>query len=278
MRHARAVVGDVDLDLVADPPDADAHALGRRRVLRLVLEQLLEDLAEARLVADRDHAASRGRSQRIGRGRSSSRSVSTVSSTAATASNGARDSPVRPSPRTDARIESTRRSSRAELVRRGRAATRRGRRSRRRPGVAGRRLGQQVDVDAHDRQRRPQLVGHDAQQLGPGRRRARSARPAAPRPRRSAGPSRRSRPAAPRSSRGTRSRPARTGAVSRVWTLRTPTTSSCHTSGTDSIPASASMSKPRTHAKRSSTVTSSTAIGARDCGHPAGDALAPGRG
>ena len=54
-RHARAVVGDVDLDLVADPPDADAHALGGRRVLRFVLEQLLEDLAEARRVADRGH-------------------------------------------------------------------------------------------------------------------------------------------------------------------------------------------------------------------------------
>ena len=60
MRDARAVVGDVDLDLVADPPDADAHAVGRRGVLRLVLEQLLEDLAEARLVADRDHAARPG--------------------------------------------------------------------------------------------------------------------------------------------------------------------------------------------------------------------------
>ena len=53
-RDARAVVGDVDLDLVAHPPDADAHAFGARGVLRFVLEQLLEDLAEPRLVADRD--------------------------------------------------------------------------------------------------------------------------------------------------------------------------------------------------------------------------------
>ena len=58
-RDAGAVVCDVDLDLVADPPDADAHALGRRRVLRFVLEELLEDLPEACLVADRGHRPGR---------------------------------------------------------------------------------------------------------------------------------------------------------------------------------------------------------------------------
>ena len=58
-RDARAVVGDVDLDLVAEPPDADADARPDRRVLRLVLEELLEDLPEARLVADRDDRAVR---------------------------------------------------------------------------------------------------------------------------------------------------------------------------------------------------------------------------
>ena len=40
-------------------------------------------------------------------------------------------------------------------------------------------------------------------------------------------------------------------------------TRSCQTSGTDSIAASPSMSKPRTHENRGSTVTSSTAIGSR---------------
>ena len=49
------VVGDIDLDLVADPPDADADALVGRGVLGLVLEKLLEDLAEAGVVADRGH-------------------------------------------------------------------------------------------------------------------------------------------------------------------------------------------------------------------------------
>ena len=56
-----------------------------------------------------------------------------------------------------------------ELVQRGRPPRRRRRPRRRAPDVAGRRLGQEVDVHPHDRQRRPQLVGHDAQQLGPGR-------------------------------------------------------------------------------------------------------------
>ena len=37
------------------------------------------------------------------------------------------------------------------------------------------------------------------------------------------------------------------------------------------------MSKPRTHEKRGSTVTSSTAIGVRDAATPPGDALAPGK-
>ena len=43
-RDARPVVGDVGADRVALPPHADAHAVADRDVLRLVLEQLLEDL------------------------------------------------------------------------------------------------------------------------------------------------------------------------------------------------------------------------------------------
>ena len=109
-----------------------------------------------------------GRPQRMGRGRRSRRSVSTVSSTAWTASNGARDSPVRPSPRTDARIESTSRSRRRAVRSRRRATgLARRRRRRRRPTAAA--SPEQVDVDAHDRQRRPELVGHDAHELGPRR-------------------------------------------------------------------------------------------------------------
>ena len=82
-------------------------------------------------------------------------------------SNGSRARPVRPSPRTEARIESTSRSSRelvdGVLLPAARVAARRA------LGHAGRRgFGQQLDVHPNDRKRRPQLVGHDAQQLGPG--------------------------------------------------------------------------------------------------------------
>src|SRR5262249_34258375 len=56
---ARPVVRDVDLDVVADAPDADAPALGRGCVFRFVLEQLLEDLAEPALVADRNERSRR---------------------------------------------------------------------------------------------------------------------------------------------------------------------------------------------------------------------------
>ena len=94
------------------------------------------------------------------------RSVSTVSSTAATTSNGARDSPVRPSPRTEARIESTRPVEPRQLVDR-RVAPGLGRRRSAASAVPGG-LAEQVDVDPDDRQRRPQFVGDDAQQLGAG--------------------------------------------------------------------------------------------------------------
>ena len=91
-----------------------------------------------------------------------------MSSTARTASNGARDSPVRPSPRTEARIEIDLPIEPAELVRRG-VAPFRGLPVRCvAPDPGAGRVCEQVHVDAHDRQRRPELVGDDAQELGPG--------------------------------------------------------------------------------------------------------------
>ena len=112
-RDARPVVGDVDLDLVADA--ARRRCSRPRRTAR---------------TSTRSRAAARapGGSAPRRRSRSSARPAAPSGSGAAgagagasrrsrrppsTASNGARDSPVSPSPRTDARIESTRRSSRA---------------------------------------------------------------------------------------------------------------------------------------------------------------------
>ena len=111
----------------------------------------------------------------MGWGRSRRRSVSTVSSTAATASNGARDRPVSPSPRTEARIEIDETVEAGELILGGEPPLLGGQvRSGHRPvglatGARAGRLGQQVDVHADHRQRRPQLVGHHAQELGPRR-------------------------------------------------------------------------------------------------------------
>ena len=85
--HAGPVVRDVDLDLVADPPHADGHGLLGRRVLGLVIEQMLEHLAEPRLVAAGDQRV-RGGVQRTARVRSSSARVPTVLSMANTTSNG----------------------------------------------------------------------------------------------------------------------------------------------------------------------------------------------
>ena len=76
--------------------------------------------------------------------------------------------------RTEARIESTSRSSRstwssAPRCQPARAARRSG--SRDSPSVERRLLGQQVGVGADDRERRPQLVGHEGDELDRGPRR-----------------------------------------------------------------------------------------------------------
>ena len=89
------------------------------------------------------------------------------------------------------------------------------------PRPAGRRRRGRPTAASAGRGSRPR-----AARRGPHR--ARSAGPAAPRPRRSAGPSRRCRRAAPRSCAGTRSPRRRRRRGSRVWTLSTPTTWSCH--------------------------------------------------
>ena len=273
-RDARAVVGDVDLDLVADPPDADAHALGRRRVLRFVLEQLLEDLAEPRLVADRDQRPGRAlpadgarpqqEAQRLDRlvdrlDGVERRPRQPGQALAADRGEDRIDEPVEPAELLDGGV--------VPVVGSAASAAPAGRR--RPPRPAGRRRPARPTAASAAR-------GSRRSGARPAPRRARSARPAGPRPRPSAGPSRRSRPAAPRSSGGRRSRPSSNRRASRVWTLSTPTTPSCQTSGTDSIagqPLDVEAADP------------GEAVVLRDVvdrdrrargGHPAGDPLAPG--
>ncbi len=160
------VVGDVDLDLLADPPDPDAHALVGRGVLRLVLEQLLEHLAEPRVVADRHVRAGRLLpADRVRAQEEPERLDGLVHG-------GHR---IERRPRQPGQpVAADRHQDRVHLavepgelvVGRGPPRLGRGRVGERRG--AGRHVGQQVDVDADHRERRPQVVGHDRQQLGAG--------------------------------------------------------------------------------------------------------------
>ena len=191
-----------------------------RRVLRFVLEQLLEDLAEARLVADRGHRLVRAiPADRVRAEEEPQRLDRLVDRL---------DRVERRARQPGQALATDRRQDRIhepveppELVdgarRRHSAASGFGR-------LGGGRLVQQVDVDADDRQRRPQLVGDDAQELGP----RRIERGQLGQPRLDLG----RQPALlddPREQRGDRpeegdlARP-RTAASSRVWTLSTPTT------------------------------------------------------
>ena len=127
------------------------------------------------VVADRDVRRRPAAPSGSGAGAAASRSVSTVSSTAATASNGARDRPGQPLAADGHQDRVHEAVEPRELVL-GRGPPRLGRwRAVGRAPTPGRRVGQQVDVDADDRQRRPQLVGHDATAARRGPRRARSA-------------------------------------------------------------------------------------------------------
>ena len=174
--------------------------------------------------------------------------MSTVSPTAATASNGARDSPVSPSPRTDARIESTSRSSRdtwssaASCHSRALASIGAGLV----PAAASpRRSTYARTTDSGVRSSWVTTDSSSARAASSAvscwRRASISAcsRPFATMPARSAAIVVRNSISARRKFR-----------LASVWTLSTPTTSSCHTSGTDSIAWRPRMSNPRTHEKR----------------------------
>ena len=231
-RDARAVVGDVDLDLVAEPPD---RRCSRRRPIGAYFDSFSRSCSRT----CRKRASSPMAVDRAGR------SAPSGSGAAGAGAAASRPSRRPPGPRRTARAtgrSGPRRGPTPGSSRRGGPGGRAGRRRRRasparpaRRGSAGGRLGEQVDVDAHDRQRRPQLVGHDAEQLGPrGIERGQLGEP-----RLDLG----GQPALlddPGQQRGDGLQEvdlvvARTGGRSRVWTLRTPTTSSCQTSGTDSI-------------------------------------------
>ena len=155
---------------------------------------------------------------------------------------------------------------------RARLAPARGRATR---GRERRLLGQQVGVGADDRERRPQLVGDEGDQLAaglvdrlerldPGLGLASAG-----------GPSRRSRRAGRRRRRAGRRRASLKSRGCSVWTLRTPTIWSCQVSGTDSIEATnRRWSMPRTHRKRGSALTSGMTSGSRVGGDAPGHALA----
>ena len=164
---ARPVVGDVDLDLAV--PSARRRCCSRPPAPGAYFDSFSRSCSSTwrnRVSSPIAMNEPSGRCQRMGCGRSRRRSVSTVSSTAATASNGARDSPVSPSPdrRQDGVDEAV--QSR-DLVERGRAP---------RPGIrgdglrrlAGRGVGQQVDGGPDHRERGSAARSDHREQLGSG--------------------------------------------------------------------------------------------------------------
>ena len=140
------------------------------RVLDRVLDEVLEDLAEARRVGQGVEPDAR-HGRRRGGGRAIGRSEATTSSTSAPTSTGVTAAGPSGTTRTDARIESTRRSSRSICssvapcqAARGLAPVEVARFAARERRL----LGEQVGVGADDRERRPQLVGDEGDQLAAG--------------------------------------------------------------------------------------------------------------
>ena len=167
---ARPLVGDAELDDALDERPVDRDRRLGRRVLDGVLDEVLEDLAEARRVGQA-RAAGRSARSRPGGGRGSAgasrrpRRPAPPRSTGVTDGGILRHDPDRGEDRVDEAVEPLDLLERRAVPRRARLA----------PGdvarlaAAERRLvGQQVGVRADDRERRPQLVGDERDQLAAG--------------------------------------------------------------------------------------------------------------
>ena len=211
-RDAGSVVGDVGPDRPPGPPDADADAIVGRGVLRLVVEELLEDLLEPRGIADRDERLRRALpADRVRAEQQSQRLDGLVDR---------RDRVERAPGKARQSLAANGREDRVDEVVEPRDLVER----RRLPLAGGRRVGGRAARAARrtpgPRPAASAARGSRPTSARPAPRRARSAPPGAPPPPPGGGPSRRCRRAAPRSSAAARHRRRRTSRRSRVWTFK----------------------------------------------------------